>query len=93
LKTFNTPVKVKLFESPGKAGGLPILIMKYRILIRKIVNTNQEILNWYMETGNAPWETENEEIALTKYKELLQKYSIGDLNLISPITVDIAVTA
>jgi hypothetical protein len=26
LKTFNTPVKVKLFESPGKAGGLPILI-------------------------------------------------------------------
>jgi hypothetical protein len=67
--------------------------MKYRILIQKIVNTNQSTLNWYMETGNAPWETENEEIALTKYKELLQKYSAGDLSLISPVTVDITVTA
>jgi hypothetical protein len=67
--------------------------MKYRILIQKIVNTNQSILNWYMETGNAPWETEDEEIALTKYKELLQKYSAGDLTLISPVTVDITVTA
>jgi uncharacterized protein YegP (UPF0339 family) len=28
LKTFNTPVKVKLFESPGKVGGLPILIKR-----------------------------------------------------------------
>jgi hypothetical protein len=67
--------------------------MKYRILIQKVVNTNQATLNWYMETGNAPWETENEEVALTKYKELLQKYSAGDLTLISPVTVDITVTA
>jgi hypothetical protein len=67
--------------------------MKYRILIQKIVNANQSVLNWYMETGNAPWETENEETALTKYKELLQKYSAGDLTLISPVTVDITVTA
>jgi hypothetical protein len=67
--------------------------MKYRILIRKVVNTNQEIFNWYMETGNTPWETENEEIALTKYKELLQKYSAGDLTLTSPVVIDITVTA
>jgi hypothetical protein len=67
--------------------------MKYRILIQKIINTNQATLNWYMETGNAPWETENEDIALTKYKELLQKYSAGDLTLISPVMVDITVTA
>jgi hypothetical protein len=67
--------------------------MKYRILIQKIVNTNQATLNWYMETGNTPWETGNKEIALTKYKELLQKYSTGDLTLISPVTVDITITA
>jgi hypothetical protein len=67
--------------------------MKYRILIQKIVNTNQATLSWYMETGNTPWETEDENIALGKYKELLQKYSAGDLTLISPVTVDIAVTA
>jgi hypothetical protein len=67
--------------------------MKYQILIQKIVNTNQATLNWYMETGNTPWETENEEVALTKYKELLQKYSAGDLTLISPVPVDITVTA
>jgi hypothetical protein len=67
--------------------------MKYRILIQKIVNTNQTTLNWYMETGNASWETEDEIVALTKYRELLQKYSAGDLTLISPIPVDITVTA
>jgi hypothetical protein len=67
--------------------------MKYRILIQKIVNTNQATLNWYMETGNAAWETEDESVALAKYKELLQKYSAGDLTLISPVSVDIAVTA
>jgi hypothetical protein len=67
--------------------------MKYRILIQKIINTNQVTLNWYMETGNAPWETENEEVALAKYKELLQKHSAGDLTLISPFEVDITVTA
>jgi hypothetical protein len=66
--------------------------MKYRILIQKIVNTNQATLNWYMETGNTPWETEIENEALTKYKELLQKYSAGDLSLISPVEVDITVT-
>jgi hypothetical protein len=66
--------------------------MKYRILIQKIVNTNQATLNWYMETGNAPWETEDEAIALAKYKELLQKYSAGDLTLISPVPIDITVT-
>jgi hypothetical protein len=27
LKTFNTPAKVKLFGSPGKAGGLPIIFI------------------------------------------------------------------
>jgi hypothetical protein len=67
--------------------------MKYRILIQKIVNTNQATLNWYMETGNAPWETEDEDVALEKYKELLQRYSMGDLTLISPISIDITVTA
>jgi hypothetical protein len=46
-----------------------------------------------MESGNSPWETENEEAALTKYKELLQKYSAGDLTLISPHAVNITVTA
>jgi hypothetical protein len=67
--------------------------MKYRILIQKIMNTNQVTLNWYMESGNAPWETENEASALEKYKELLQKYSAGDLTLISPVPIDITVTA
>ena len=67
--------------------------MKYRILIQKIMNTNQVTLNWYMETGNTPWETEDETAALTKYRELLQKYSAGDLTLIFPIPVDITVTA
>jgi hypothetical protein len=66
--------------------------MKYRILIQKIVNANQATLNWYMETGNAPWETEEETVALAKYKELLQKYSAGDLTLISPIAVNITVS-
>jgi hypothetical protein len=66
--------------------------MKYQILIEKIVNTNQTVLNWYMETGNTPWETGEETIALAKYKELLQKYSAGDLTLISPVTVNITVT-
>jgi hypothetical protein len=67
--------------------------MKYRILIQKIVNTNQATLNWYMETGNTPWETEDEATALSKYENLLQKYSAGDLTLVSPITVNIDVTA
>ncbi|MDR0604769.1 MAG: hypothetical protein LBG80_10745 [Bacteroidales bacterium] len=61
-------------------------------MIQKIVNANQTTLNWYMETGNTPWETEDEMAALTKYRDLLQKYSAGDLTLISPVTVDIAVT-
>jgi hypothetical protein len=67
--------------------------MKYRILIQKIVNTNQITLNWYMETGNAPWETADELAALAKYRELLQKHSAGDLTLISPVPIDITVTA
>jgi hypothetical protein len=46
-----------------------------------------------METGNVPWETETEGVALVKYKELLQKYSAGNLTLISPIDVDVTVTA
>lgn len=66
--------------------------MKYRILIQKIVNTNQATLNWYMETGNASWETEDESAALAKYKELLQKYSAGDLTIVTPLDVDIAVS-
>jgi TRAP-type C4-dicarboxylate transport system permease small subunit len=33
LKTFNTPVKVKLVKSSGKAGGLPILITELVVLI------------------------------------------------------------
>jgi hypothetical protein len=67
--------------------------MKYRLLIQKILNTNQATLNWYMEAGGAPWETESEETALKKYKELLQKYPAGDLTLISPVEVDITVAA
>jgi hypothetical protein len=66
--------------------------MKYRILVQKIVNTNQATLNWYMETGNAPWETDDEVEALAKYKGLLQKYSAGDLTLIIPVDVDITVS-
>jgi hypothetical protein len=46
-----------------------------------------------MEPGNAPWETDSEPAALEKYKELLQKYSAGDLALITPVSVDITVTA
>jgi hypothetical protein len=66
--------------------------MKYRILIQKIVNS-QAALNWYMETGNAAWETEDEAGALAKYKELLQKYPAGDLTLATPVDVDITVSA
>jgi hypothetical protein len=66
--------------------------MKYRVLIQKVVNTSQEVLCYYTESGNSPWETENEEVALTKYKELLQKYSAGALTLISPVAIDITVT-
>jgi hypothetical protein len=62
-------------------------------LIQKIVNTNQAILNWYLEAGNTPWETEDEAVALAKYKDLIQKYSAGDLTLISPVPIDITVTA
>jgi hypothetical protein len=50
-------------------------------------------LNWYMETGNTPWETDSETEALKKYKDLLQKYSAGDLTLVNPIDVDISVSA
>jgi hypothetical protein len=67
--------------------------MKYRILIQKIVNTNQTTLNWYIETSNTPWETDDENVALNKYKELLQKYSAGDLTLVTPFDVDITVSA
>jgi hypothetical protein len=67
--------------------------MKHRILIRKIVNTNQETQQFYQEAGNTPWETDNESVALAKYKELLQKYSAGDLTLITPMDVDITVSA
>jgi hypothetical protein len=67
--------------------------VQYRILIQKIANANQLTLNWYMETGNTPWETEEKDAALEKYKQLLQKYSAGDLTLISRIPIDITVTA
>jgi hypothetical protein len=67
--------------------------MKYRILIQKTVNANQVTLSWYMETGNAPWETEDEDVALAKYKGLLLKHPAGDLTLVSPVSVDITVTA
>jgi hypothetical protein len=67
--------------------------MKYRILIHGIVNTNQATLSWYMESFNLPWETEDEKFALETYKELLKKHPAGDLTLVSPIPVDITVTA
>jgi hypothetical protein len=66
--------------------------MKYRILIQKIVNTNQEILCYYMESGNSPWETEDESEALNKYKELLRKYSAGSMEIVSPIDVSITIS-
>lgn len=67
--------------------------MKYRILIQKIINANQATLQWYMETGNTPWETDDKSVVLAKYKELLQKYSAGDLILVNPVDVDIAISA
>jgi hypothetical protein len=67
--------------------------MKYRILIQKIINTNQLTLVWYMETGNTPWETDIEANALEKYKELLRKYPSEDLTLVSHRTVTIDITA
>jgi hypothetical protein len=45
-----------------------------------------------MEAGNTPWETEDESIALSKYKDLLQKYSAGDLTLVTPVDVLIDVS-
>jgi hypothetical protein len=67
--------------------------MKYRILIRKVVNTNQEVLGYYVESANTPWETEDEAVALNKYKKLLHKYSAGNLTLVSPVDVSINVSA
>jgi hypothetical protein len=75
--------------------GYRILIQEIvnQVLIRGVVNTNQAILRWYVETYRTPWETESEDIALVKYKELLQKYSAGDLTLVTPFDVDITVSA
>jgi hypothetical protein len=67
--------------------------MKYRILIQKIINTNQEVLSYYMESNNTPWEVEDESMALNKFKDLLQKYSAGNLSLISPVDVSIVVSS
>jgi hypothetical protein len=67
--------------------------MKYRILIQKTFYIDQTILSWHMETGDTPWETENKETALAKYKELLQKHAADNLTLISPVAVDISISA
>jgi hypothetical protein len=67
--------------------------MKYRILI-KSVNTNVVSFNWFAgSTGNAPWETEDEQEALIKYQELLVSNSSGSLTLLQVVPVGIAVTA
>jgi transposase len=45
LKAFNTPVKVKLFKPPGKAGGLPILITTTTQLIKRLkTDSNPRLL-------------------------------------------------
>jgi hypothetical protein len=67
--------------------------MKYRILI-KSVNINVASLNWFTgSSGNAPWETEVEQDALTKYQELLTANPSGNLTLVRVVPVSIAVTA
>jgi hypothetical protein len=67
--------------------------MKYRILI-KSVNVNVASLNWFTgSAGNMPWETEDEEEALAKYKELLNFHPIDNLNLVQVVPVTIEVTA
>jgi hypothetical protein len=67
--------------------------MKYRILI-KSVNVNVASLNWFTgSAGNAPWETEDEPEALSKYQELLASHPSGNLTLVQAIPVDIAVAA
>jgi hypothetical protein len=67
--------------------------MKYRILI-KSVSTNVASLNWFTgSAGNAPWETEIEQEALTKYQELLAVNPSDNMALVQVVPVDIAVTA
>jgi hypothetical protein len=38
FENFNTPVKVKPFESPGNAGGLPILILSERAIMSETLD-------------------------------------------------------
>lgn len=67
--------------------------MKYRILI-KTINVNVSNLNWYTgSAGKDPWETENEQEALTKYQELLKANAAGNLSLVQVVPVSIEVTA
>jgi hypothetical protein len=67
--------------------------MKYRILI-KTVNVNVASLNWFTgSSGNTPWETEDEQEALTKYKELLTANPSGNLTLVQVVPMDTEVTA
>jgi hypothetical protein len=66
--------------------------MTYKILTQKVFYSNQITLNWYTEKDNNPWETDDIDIALAKYKELLQKYAAKNLTLLSTIPVDIEIT-
>jgi hypothetical protein len=67
--------------------------MKYRILI-KLINVNVASLNWFTgSAGNTPWETEIEEEALVKYKELLNSHPVDNLTLVQVVPVNIEVTA
>jgi hypothetical protein len=52
LKTVNTPVKVKLFEYPGKAGCLLILISGGLILRRSAAVKYDEIMSKYIHKAH-----------------------------------------
>ena len=67
--------------------------MKYRILIRT-VNVNIFNFNWYIDENleeKLPWETEDERVALRKYRKLLNRYSAEDLTLLQVVSVSIHV--
>ena len=65
--------------------------MKYRILTRN-VNINVISFNW-LSVGRNPWETEDRQEALGKYRELLDTHSSGDLTLVRVVPVNIAVAS
>ena len=66
--------------------------MPYRILIRS-VNVNVVSFNWFGGlAGNALWETEDEEVALQQYRNLIRQHPVENITLVRIVPVDVQVT-